>query len=436
MADLFIVKLRLKFTLMLMSVGIVLGALATWYFYDQIEFESDRSPFLLSAAITGAMVLGWFGLLLVFFAAKRIMNPSHNFINRLDQLPWWLIRVVLVLCLIGAGVFFIGRYRLSAENEFDLLRAGHFQLLEERIKEKPHLIEHKNGKGKTLLQVAYRENLPEAVAVLLDNGSEIIDLDPQGRDPIIASLGNLPMLGTLLDCGLNPNLPDTDGVTAVFHAVALESKAVLVRLIEGGANVNGRDRLSRTPLMSAVENNRLAMVDALIELGAAVNAFDQRGDTALHIAVRRKNTEIIRLLLEHDADARTFNFIHLTPLHIAALAGDTELISIFMELSDMTELADETDRTPLDMALQSRKYDAATLLIENGADIDRAFLDGATRLHRAILEKKYAIARFLIRAGANAELADKSGRTVIGICRDKELQGLVELIETVDGDTL
>lgn len=414
----------------------VLGALATWHFHGQIEFDTEKNRFFLSALITGALFIGWIGLLLFFFSAKWIVNPSYNFMDRRDRFPWWVVKVVLILGVIGAASVFVVRYRDQAASEFELIRSGRFHTLEERIKTQPSLLESKNGGGLTLLQFAYRENNLQGVSFLIENGAVVEGLDPLGRNPIIASLVNLPMLETLLQCGLNPDIPDADGLPAVHHAVLMESVEPLQLLLDAGAKVDGRDLLSRTPLMRAVENDAFPMVGTLVERGASVDAFDQRGDTALHIAVRRRNPEMIRLLLEHDADPRIFNFANFAPMYIAALAGQTDLVAIFLEESaDMTELRDETDRTPLDLALQARKYETATLLIDSGADLDRPFLDGTTWLQNTILAKDYSTARFLIRAGASATIPDKSGRTALSIIRAKQLSGLEDLINAQTNET-
>lgn len=428
MADIYIVKERLKFALLMIGVGVVLGGLATWHFHGQIELDTDRNRFLLAALITGALLIGWFGLFIFYLSAQRIFNPTNRFPDRLASQPWWIVKVLLILGVIGTGAFFIAKYGDSAESEFELIRLGHLQSLEERIQLQPAMLEKKNADGLTLLQFAYVENDPHAVSLLIENGASIEGLDPFGHDPIIASLENLPMLGTLLDCGLNPDLPDAEGLPAVHYAVLMDSVEPLQVLLNAGTKVNGRDPLSRTPLMRAVEVDALPMIEILVEQGASVNAFDQRGDTALHLAVRRRNSETIRLLLKHDADPRIFNFSHYTALHLAALAGQTDLVGIFLEQPGLAELRDEADRTPLDLALQARKYETATFLIDSGADINRQFLNGSTWLQNTILAKDYSTARFLIRAGAVADIPDKTGRTALSIIRSKQLSGLEDLI--------
>ncbi|MDF7801034.1 ankyrin repeat domain-containing protein [Pontiellaceae bacterium B1224] len=428
MAELHIVRERLKSTLTFVGIGVFLGALASWYFHGQIEFESDRNRFVLAAIITGSLTIGWIGLLICFIFAGWYINPANRFTDRVGRFPWGGVAVVVLLGGIGTASVYVYRYSDQARSEFDLLRTGHFQSLEERIDLQPLVLEKKNADGQTLLQCAYRDDNLQGVSLLIKKGAEVVGLDPLGLDPVIASLENPPMLGALLDSGLNPDIADEDGVPAIHYAVLQESSEPMLVLLNAGAKVDARDRLSRTPLMRAVENDALPMVGILVEQGASMNAFDQRGDTALHLAARRWNPEMIRVLLQHDADPRIFNFAHLTPVHIAAQAGQTDLVRIFLEQPGMTELCDDADRTPLDLALLARKYETATLLIESGANVDRPFLDGSTLLQNIILAKDYSTAGFLIRAGASTEIPDKSGRTALSIIHEKQLSGLAELI--------
>ncbi|MDF7809140.1 ankyrin repeat domain-containing protein [Pontiellaceae bacterium B12219] len=429
MADIYIIKERLRFSLLAALSAMGLSALAAWHFWNQIEIEADRSRFLLAASITAALGVAVIGLFLFYLLAKREVNPAFSFADRLDRIPWWIINVVIIVGIIGGAGFFIARNSDHAQNEFDLIRFNHLTALELRIDENPAVLGKKDAKsGRTLLQVAFVENYPDAVKMLIDAGASVEELAVESGNPVIASLENLPMLGTLMDCGLNPELPDGEGIPPIHYAVAMNSVEAVEILLNSQAKVDARDRLFRTPLMRAIEEDNLPMAGNLINFGSDVNAFDQRGDTALHLAVRRRNPEMVRLLLKHGSDPTIFNFTHFTPLHIAASAGQDELVELFMDDASLVGLYDDGDRTPFDMAIQSRAYETATLLLENGADLNRRLSGGDTLMHLAVESKDYRTARFLIRAGADVSIPDSSGRTALDLIRNKQLQGLEELV--------
>lgn len=433
MADLFIVKERLKFSLKLVGALVVGGVLATWYFHGHGGEGGDRSSFYLAAAATGALALGWLGVLVYFLCALRPANPSGHLTDRFDALPWWGIKILALVLFIGILGAVLVRYSTHSEDVFALLRHGHLEQLEERIAAHPALLENPESKGgPTLAQVAFRENQPEALGRLLALGADPSRLDPAGRDPVIASLKNPPMLEVLLAAGFDARKTDAAGVQPIHHATALGAMDAVALLVGAGAKIDARDAVARTPLMRAIEADDLATAAALLELGAGLNEFDQRGDTALHKAVRRRSVPGTRLLLEKGADPAIFNFIHMTPLHLSVQTADTNLLAVLAEKAPAVDLRDEVDGTPLDAALGARQYAMAELLLERGADIDRVKINGTTSLHQAIEARDYQTARFLVNQGARTDIPDAKGETVADLLRRKQLQGLIEMVEQRD----
>ena len=130
MADLYIVRTRLKFSLLLATVVLILSALATWWFWKQLEFEADNQTFLFSATVTGALALGWIGLLVSHLVAKYVVTPGYTMSDRIDALPWWALKVILVLLVIGAGWFMIARYSNDSSDAFDLLVGDQLEALQ------------------------------------------------------------------------------------------------------------------------------------------------------------------------------------------------------------------------------------------------------------------------------------------------------------------
>lgn len=433
MADIFLVKERLKFTLKLLAVGIAAGAAASWYFHGQIEYPEDRSRFLLTVLVTCALALGFIGTLVFYAAARQVVNPAHNVTDRIDSVPWWFVRIFLLLLMIAAGGFALHRFSAEAENEFTLLKKSNLDALEQRIAANTALLDKKDLKtGLTLAQIAFSENNPAAVRLLLKQGSDPTKLDPQGRSPVILAIENEAMLSVLLEQGVNPEMPDADGLAPLFHAVGRKQINTVELLIDAGAKVDVRDKGYRTPLMTAVESDDLKMAAVLLEAGAGVNEFDQRGDTPLHRATRRQNEQCVRLLLGKGADPKIFNFSHFTPLHIAASDGKNELVKILAEKTDSVDLRDEKDRAPLDYTLAESHFETAELLIELGADINRIRIDGETLLHELLAAKSYQAARFLIDQGADVHIENTRGETAYEFIRRKQLSGLLEMIQKRD----
>lgn len=120
---------------------------------------------------------------------------------------------------------------------------------------------------------------------------------------------DVPKIEELLKRGVNIDVEDENGWTAL-HSAAKSGVAKVIRLlIEKGANVNtgGKVWFRRTPLHVAAASDheeRLTVTAGLLllENGAEVDAKDTRGETALIIAAERGRREMVRQLLEKGAD--------------------------------------------------------------------------------------------------------------------------------------
>lgn len=431
MADIYMVRQRIKGALQFTGAALLLAAFATWYFHHQLEFDTDRNRFVMAALIAGALGIAWVGLLIFYISAVKMVNPSNNFSTRFDNLPWWFLKVAALLLVIGGIALFIVRNANRGETEFDLMRQGHLTALEVRLQENPTVWERSEREGgMTLVQAAFRENYPEVLELLLKHGASSEELDELGRSPVLLSFNKPEMLKVLLASGFDPDGVDAEGIPPIHYAVAQDAVSVLDVLMISGAKVDARDNLFRTPLMRAVEGDSLEIAKLLLANGAEINAFDKRGDTVLHIAVRRKNPQMVEFLLDQEIDSSIFNFVHMTALHVAALGGHYDLVKLLVEQPGMVvDLWEKEGRAPLDYALKAHKYDTATLLIEAGADLNRILENGGTLLHELILARDYQSARFLIRAGADARIPDSKGETAYDIMRRKELSGLLELVD-------
>lgn len=112
----------------------------------------------------------------------------------------------------------------------------------------------------------------------------------------------------LLQHGANPNLPDSQGETALMEAVSTGSATqddsfltITTMLLKAGADPNYKNALvyDYTPLSQASSLGRAKLVEILLAAGANVNATNSAGQTALHLA---KSAEVAKLLVVAGAD--------------------------------------------------------------------------------------------------------------------------------------
>lgn len=91
-----------------------------------------------------------------------------------------------------------------------------------------------------------------------------------------AKNGSNSKVKQLIKSGIDINIKDSDGRTALMLACDSNYLMVVITLIDSGANVNEKDRLGSTALYFA---NTQKIIDKLLESGADVNNRDTFGET-------------------------------------------------------------------------------------------------------------------------------------------------------------
>jgi hypothetical protein len=111
-----------------------------------------------------------------------------------------------------------------------------------------------------------------------------------------AEKGDLVAVNLFLAAGMDPNVKDQYGGTALRYAASKGHVDVVRALLEKGADVNVQDLDGFTPLRYAVYFGHLEVVRLLLEKGADVNVKDRWGATPLLVAQSRGNLDILQLL--------------------------------------------------------------------------------------------------------------------------------------------
>lgn len=117
------------------------------------------------------------------------------------------------------------------------------------------------------------------------------------------------IVGELLRCGANVNVPDTvSGMTPLMVAARSGDTDVIQLLLDAGANVHATDKSGATALSWAVESKRCDAVYQLLEAGSDVHATaaDAKGyaqDRKYPLLVTALRSPVcMKLLLEYGAD--------------------------------------------------------------------------------------------------------------------------------------
>jgi len=155
-----------------------------------------------------------------------------------------------------------------------------------------------DNEGFTALHRALRENLPDVIQTLLDNGADVNAAIQSGTDAgttplMMASASNAGWVEPLLKRGAKVDQADKYGRQAIAYAVVGGNVEAIKLLASHGANLNWQSERGETYLMLAAESAQGDSAKALIELGANRSLKNKEGKTAEDIA-KLKMTQLVK----------------------------------------------------------------------------------------------------------------------------------------------
>jgi hypothetical protein len=182
-----------------------------------------------------------------------------------------------------------------------------------------------------------------------------------GVDFLRAVRGDNPSgVKSMIEQGIDPNIKDDSGQTALLLAMREPSPRVIQVLVDSPkVNIDGRNAKDETPLMMAALKGQQELVLKLIARDADVN---KTGWTPLHYAATSGNVPIMKILLDKYAfiDAQSPN--GTTPLMMAAMYGSTEAVKFLLDEGADTAMKNEQGMTAADFAARGKRPDAMALL--------------------------------------------------------------------------
>lgn len=147
---------------------------------------------------------------------------------------------------------------------------------------------------------------------------------------------NKTLFKELVDGGINLELEDNWGRSALYWAADYDIQYFTAELIMLGADINSKKTSGVPVIVSASGKGHLEIVRLLIYSDAKLNEInDWPGkSSALHRAVHSKNLELVELLLKNGADMTTRDIYGNTPLETAQKQNpidSTEIIELLQQ---------------------------------------------------------------------------------------------------------
>lgn len=181
--------------------------------------------------------------------------------------------------------------------------------------------EHRYADGSTLLhEVINFSGSRILIQFLLEMGIDIDIQDNKGNTALHYVVKNfdLNMIHTLIQAGSKLNLYNKKWQTPFFIAAEHctyrdRNRPMMKLLLDAGADINCKGEFSPlvplwTPLMYACHESVIRQVQFLLDHGADVHARNSSGETALHIATEHYgNLLIVKILVDAGADVNAKN---------------------------------------------------------------------------------------------------------------------------------
>lgn len=137
---------------------------------------------------------------------------------------------------------------------------------------------------------------------------------------------------------------------------------IVTLLLENGAQIKFASNKGQTALLQATLTANIDYMEVLLKHQVDVNYSTENGSTPLTIAIARKNRDMMRLLFKYNVDCNTFNGDKITPLMQVVDTKDESIILDFLKYGADTTLKNKWGQTAFDRALENSLVHSATLL--------------------------------------------------------------------------
>ncbi|CAI7595802.1 unnamed protein product [Penicillium palitans] len=228
---------------------------------------------------------------------------------------------------------------------FHALEYGQFYMLQLLLSDSRTNVNVKNYSGQTPLHVAVQRGDYVAIQIMAKHSrTDVNCVDQNGDTPLLLAVKGFNRGGSiqnvfslLLSRDLNINHPDSNGRTALWHAMKhTETSLVALLLRQNKLTLNDVDRWGFTPLARGAENeseNESALPVKLLlrQPGININACSSDAVSPLWAACRAGRYDVVTLLLGRSSiDISQKGPTGTTPLQVATINGHSLIVSALL----------------------------------------------------------------------------------------------------------
>lgn len=188
-----------------------------------------------------------------------------------------------------------------------------------------------------------------------------------------AEEGQLDELKKCLVSGVNINVTNRQGRTAITLASLHKQYDCVEYLIAAGADINKQDETCFNPFLLSCLNNDLTLLRLILPARPDLNCLTRFGGVGITPASEKGHLDIVReLVTRTDINLNHTNFVGWTPLLEAIVLNDggakqQEIVKLLLDHGANPHMTDKYGKSPLTLAREKGYHEIAQLLINAGA---------------------------------------------------------------------
>lgn len=188
-----------------------------------------------------------------------------------------------------------------------------------------------------------------------------------------AEQGNLDILKSCLEEGVDINITNRQGRTAIVNASLNKHYECVKFLINAGADINKQDQTCFNPFLLSCLNNDLTLLRIVLPAKPNLDLLTRFGGVGITPASEKGHVEIVRELLEKtEINVNHTNFVGWTPLLEAIVLNDggekqQQIVKLLLDHGANPHMTDKYGKKPLELAREKGYHEIAELLIAAGA---------------------------------------------------------------------
>ncbi|XP_057217072.1 ankyrin repeat and death domain-containing protein 1B [Triplophysa rosa] len=241
---------------------------------------------------------------------------------------------------------------------------------------------------------------------LLGRGINVNVKNVHGRTALhyAVAFRNVEAVDQLLRRRARLDLQDKHGLTSIHLAAWFGSLEILKLLVQGGADQSIENTEGMNMMHCAAMNNHTDIVEYIVndlQMGE-LDKEDIYGNRPFVLAAAHGCVKMLQMLMEEPYNMATVeeNKVGDTPLHLASKNGQREALQLLLDNFDIRNEVNQAGQTALYLAADEAHEDCVQTLLEANCDPNILTLNKSSLLHPVCERGHFPILKLLIESGA------------------------------------